>query len=138
MRLCGAKRLPRVCCPAFSGARPNDRLSPTDSSLSAHSDGDPRSEARSTGVLTPVPLFTNAPDRQICRCGHAVSASQYSIFVLIITAAPPFVNKIPYTFIEKSFDLLRTDLTSRAVIVILNFNRIGSECRRFRMGDGGE
>ena len=32
-------------CPAFSG-RPNDRLSPTDSGLNAHSDGYPRGAAR--------------------------------------------------------------------------------------------
>lgn len=42
---------------------PNDRLSPTDSSLSAHSDGYPRSHtAGFHGVLIPIPLFTYAPD----------------------------------------------------------------------------
>ena len=42
--------LPHVCRPAFSGAFPNDRLSPTGSSLNAHSDGHPgsRSSARGT------------------------------------------------------------------------------------------
>ena len=62
MRLCGGIKYPRVCCPAFSGVRPNDRLSPTNSSLSAHSDGHPRGGYASPGCLFPVPLFICAPD----------------------------------------------------------------------------
>ena len=46
---------PHGRCPAFSGF-PNDRLSPTGSSLSAHSDGHPEGSCL-LGVLSPFPCL---------------------------------------------------------------------------------
>ena len=42
LRLCGTSKAPARLPPCLLRNAPNDRLSPTDSSLSAHSDGHPR------------------------------------------------------------------------------------------------
>ena len=59
---------------------PNDRLSPTDSSLSAHSDGHPRSPAAPPGYESPFPcLHTRLAKPSAVAATQSLRTKQYAI-----------------------------------------------------------